>query len=230
MFYSGIPFNSGTISFPGTSPFYLPSPVKGGLAFKVGATAEKSLTRRSSITIGLRYAYLSEKIKVGAYIDSVFQINNYQASSNGPVEKRGAYRPAQTMYYIIGPRKINTYINRYHFIEIPLTYQLQINKGKKVGLLWNAGISASYLLGSHALVYDTAAAGIYYENKEVYNKLHVGLTTGFAFRFGNNKKMQWSLGPDLSMDMTGLMKENPILKKRYLIYGGVTARFFLKKK
>jgi hypothetical protein len=105
---------------------------------------------------------------------------------------------------------------------------LQLNKGVKTPLLWNAGVSAGYLLTTNALVYDTAAGGIYYRDKDGFSKMHLNINTGFAFRFGNNK-IQYSIGPELSMDMRRLMKD-ATQPKQYFLYGGLTGRVLFTKK
>jgi hypothetical protein len=135
---------------------------------------------------------------------------------------RSAYSSAAA-----APRTPIKYTNRYHFLEIPLLYQTQLNKGKKVDILWNAGIAPGFLIGTNALVYDTAARGVYYKNDNAFKKFHFNMQTGFALQFGNNKKIQWSLGPTVSLDMTRLMKEDVFTEKRYFLYTGLTGRVFL---
>lgn len=191
-----------------------PSPVTAGFSFKLGGVAERKISRRSSISAGLRYAYLAQKIKTGAYRDTTVLSGSYQSNTTGFT---GVYRGQQT----------RTYNNRYHFIELPLYYQLQLNRSNKLALTWNNGLSVSYLFATNALVYDTAAGGIYIRNHNALNKLQVNVHTGFSFRFGRQGGLQWSVGPELSMALTRLIRQEPFIKKRYLLYSGVTARFLL---
>ena len=99
-----------------------------------------------------------------------------------------------------------------------------------MGVLWNAGIAPGFLIGTNALVYDTAARGVYYKNDKAFKKFHFNMQTGFALQFGNNKKIQWSLGPTLSLDMSRLMKEDVFTDKRYFLYTGFTGRVFLNSR
>lgn len=217
--------NNGPISGGVGSPFANPpvrppSPVEAGVAFKAGVVAELKLTERSSLLTGLRYTYLSETIRVGIYGDTLIA-SSYTQTANGPAQRsvRGYYGEQQ-----------NLRRNNYHFIELPVSYQLQLNKGKKMQLLWNGGISAGYLLATNGLVYDTAARGIYYKKSKAFNKLHLNVISGLSFRFGDKNKLQWSVGPEFSMDMTRLLEHDVIVKQRYLLYGGLTARFILPGK
>jgi hypothetical protein len=198
--------------------------VEAGIAFKVGVAMEMKLTERSSLLAGVRYTYLSESIKVGAYRDTVIATSSYTqqlySANVNNMRDVGAYYGPQT----------NLHRNKYHFIELPVSYQLQLIKGKKAQLLWNGGVLASFLLGTNALVYDTAAYGIYYKNSSAFNKIHFGFQSGLSIRFGDARKLQWSVGPEFSMDMSGLMKKEYILRNRYFLYGGVTAKVLLPRK
>ena len=167
------------------------------------------------MSAGLGYAYYSNNIKTGSPKDSSFVLRTMTAQS---VALDSYYQGSQVMEYT----------NHYHFIQLPIYYQLQLNKGVKVPIIWSIGVAPAYLFSTNALIYDTARGGIYYKNNDAFNKFHFNLNTGLSFRFGKANKLQWSLGPELSMDMTGLMKDAD--QKRYFMYGGVTGRVYFKKK
>jgi len=210
--YSAPQSNAG--STPGI--FYLPSSIQSGPAFRAGLVAEMKISKKSSVSSGLRYAYFSNSIKVGAYKDTSVAFSNSYSQS---VRVDAIYRGFQQ----------KEYNNRFHFIQLPLQYQLQLNKGIKLPILWNIGASAGYLVSTNGLVYDTTANGIYYHDKAAFNKFHWSLNTGFSFRFGNHKKIQWSLGPELSLGMNKLTKDD-YTRKQYLLYGGMTGRIIFAKK
>lgn len=206
-----------------------PSDVKAGKSFKVGLVTEKAISKRSSLSAGFRYSYADESLVVGAVRDTAILSNSYSVSQNFLAFSgvRNAYNASS----LAAPPSARTnYTNRYHFLEIPLLFQTQLNKGKKMGILWNAGIAPGLLIGTNALVYDTVARGIYYKNDKAFKKLHFNMQTGFALQFGNNKKIQWSLGPTLSVDMTRLMKEDVFTQKRYFLFTGLTGRVFLSSR
>lgn len=218
---AGIPTNGS-----GITP---PSDVKAGKSFKIGLVTEKAISKRSSLSAGLRYSYADESLVVGAIRDTMIRSSSYSVSQNFFAFSgvRNAYSPSALA---APPASPTNYTNRYHFLEIPLLYQTQLNKGKKVGVLWNAGIVPGLLIGTNALVYDTVARGVYYKNDKAFKKFHINMQTGFALQFGNNKKIQWSLGPTISLDMTRLMKEDVFTEKRYFLYTGLSGRVFLNSR
>jgi hypothetical protein len=153
---------------------------------------------------------------VGTYTNSTVVVNNT------------ASRFLQVQAFYGGVQR-QDFTNHYHFIQLPLLYQLQLNKSNRLPVLWGIGASAGYLLASNALAYDTTAGGIYYRDRDIFHKFHFNLNTGFSFRFGNAKKMQWSIGPELSMSMNKLMKDT-YGRKQYLLYGGLSGRLLFSKK
>lgn len=211
--YLSSPSNNANYVSPGI--VYSPSSIQSGPAFRAGLVVEMKITPKSNISSGLRYAYFSNTIQVGTRNSSVAL--NTTAAQSGRISS----------FYRGFPEK--EYTNRYHFIQLPVQYQLQLNKGVKLPVSWNIGASAGYLFATNGLVYDATAGGVYYRNKDAFNKIHFNLNTGFSFRFGNKKKIQWSLGPELSLGMNKLMKDDYV-NKQYLLYGGMTGRIIFSKK
>jgi hypothetical protein len=226
--YTGTPGGVGT----GTNAprvIIPPSAVKAGKSLRIGLVAEKPISKRSSLSVGLRYSYADESLDVGAIRDTVIRSNSYSFSQN--FLAFSGVRNAYSAIASAAPSRTPTkYTNRYHFIELPLLYQTQLNKGKKLGILWNAGIAPGFLIGTNALVYDTTARGVYYRNDNAFKKFHLNMQTGLALQFGSKKKIQWSLGPTVSLDMTRLMKEDVFTEKRYFLYTGLTGRMFLNSR
>ena len=121
------------------------------------------------------------------------------------------------------------YTNLYHFIQVPVSYHLQLNKGEKLPIIWNAGVSVSYLFKANALVYDTTAGGIYYKDRDLLNKWQINLHTGFSLRFGKPQKMQWSVGPEISIALNKLTRD-AYNNRQYTFYSGLSGRIFLPRK
>ncbi|WP_276500601.1 outer membrane beta-barrel protein [Terrimonas pollutisoli] len=212
-FYSS-PINSGSGGV--YTPPVSPSSTKAGPAFKLGIVAQKEITKRSSVSAGLQYAYLNTRMKVGSYWNTSVVVSNAVTQS---LRLDAVYRAA--------PQK--DYTNHYHLIQLPVQYHLQLNKGKKLPLLWNVGASLGYLVNTNALVYDTTAGGIYYRDNDIFNKWQVNLNTGFSFLFGKSQKIQWSVGPEISFGMNKLMKD-AYSDKQYLLYGGLSGRIIFPRK
>jgi hypothetical protein len=208
----------------GTGPVIIPpSDIKPGQGWKLGLTAEKAITKRSSISAGIRYVYFDESLEVGSIRDTVIRSNSYSFTRFELQDRgvRGAYSNAAAPQ---APR--TKYTNRYHFLELPVSFQTRVNKGNKMGILWNAGIAPGYLVGTNAIIYDTTAGGIYFKDDRAFKRFHFNVQSGLAFQFGNNKRISWSVGPTISLDMTRLMKEDVFTDKRYFLYTGLTGKLF----
>ena len=195
-------------------PLSPPSDSRTGFAFQMGAFAQKNMTPRSSFSVGLRYGYYSEHIRVGrdTLIVSPNQFlsyardNFYQASNSS-----------------------NNKTNSYHFIEIPIHYHLQLNKNKQKPFSWDAGFSIGRLVATDAVMYDTAFRGIYYKQTNLLNKTQFSLATAFSFTIINNKSIQWRMGPAVDIHLNSLLN-SPFEDKKYLFFAGLRSRILFNSK
>ena len=218
--------NPGNVTGVGTSapsnpPAVIipPSPVNSGLSFRLGIVAEKQISKRSSISAGLQYAYSSNRIKVGEVTDTavmIFQSNNLNNASQNRVDVDKLYSGSQQ----------NNFTNRYHFIQLPINYHWQVNKSTRLPIRLNANAALGYLFSSNALVYDGALGGIYYKDKSAYNKMHFSLGAGLSFGWHTKNGSEWTIGPDLSFDMSRLVKND----NQYLMFGGIKTKILFPKK
>jgi hypothetical protein len=194
-----------------------PSSIRAGFSFKTGIAAELQVSGRSRFSAGLQYAYVTNRFNTGARRDSVINVfpSNYNASSSVNV------------FY--GGTRQNEYTNRIHFVQVPLWYHWQLNKGRKLPLQLNLGISFSYLFATNGLVFDTSNGGIYYQNKAAFNKFHFNVGTGLSLRLKGKNNAEWIVGPELSLDTRKLIN-NPLDQKQYLFYGGISTRFLFPQK
>jgi hypothetical protein len=200
-----------------------PSDIKPGKGWKLGLNAEKAISKRSSISAGIRYAYYDESLEVGSIKDTAIISNSYSFAQNFLLDRgvRGAYSNTAAQ-----PSTRTKYTNRYHFLDLPVSFQTRLNKGNKMGILWNAGIAPGYLVGTNAIIYDSTAGGIYFKNDRAFKRFHFNVQSGLALQFGNNRNISWSVGPTISLDMTRLMKEDVFTDKRYFLYTGLTGKLF----
>ena len=220
-------YNSTSYNNPGASQgsgqtFYPASSSKPSFSFKAGIVVKKNLTKRSSLSVGIDYAYLADRIKTGIKIDSsLFLPSLYNAP-----------------YFYIGAPVNNSstsqkeYTDRFHFIELPIIYDWRITGNANHFLSLNAGVSLRYLISEKALVYDTTAGGIYYHNKNLFTKTHFNLLTGFSYHFSGVKKSEWSIGPIFSFDLDKTLNSE-LDTRKYFIYTGINANILfgnMKKK
>jgi hypothetical protein len=193
-----------------------PSTVRPGLSFRLGIVAETKVSKRSSFSAGLQYAYSSNRIKIGTVTDTAVVLSQTNDASQTRVNVDKLYSGTPQ----------NNYTNSYHFIQLPVSYQWQVNKSKKWPIRLNATAAVGYLLSTNALLYDGALGGIYYKDKNAYNKMHFNLGAGLSFGWLAKNGGEWVIGPDLSFDMTRLIKHD----QQYLMFGGVNTKWFFPKK
>src|SRR6202035_2025004 len=120
-----------------------PSKFNAGFSFGLGVFAERRLSKRISFSAGIYYHYYSAKIRTGDFVDSSAFVNSAPASGQGSVVN-GYYGNGDT----------HGYTNNYHFVELPVNLNFQLNKSPKTPIIWEAGVSLSYLVGSNALHFD----------------------------------------------------------------------------
>ncbi len=207
--YQGSPLTMGPAASQAIVRSF-PSQSQPGMAFSLGATAKLPLTKRLNLRAGLRYSYQSEQIKVGMRKDTTVVITNFASQS---VTTRTVYEG----------RFNRPYTNRYHFVELPIGIDMQLNRGRKTPIYFELGAAPSYMIGSNALVYDTAFSGIYYKDRSVLQRFQLSATSALSIELGSRKGPRWSIGPELRMQLTPLT--NSVYDNRqYLMYGGVRAR------
>ena len=194
-----------------------PSDIKTGFALQVGAFAQRQLSSRTSISVGLQYGYYSNVLHIG--------------SMRNPGNAQLFSVPGRTANQVYNAGGDTTkYTNSYHFIELPFLFQWQLNKNKTKPFTWSTGLTMGQLIASNAIMYDTAFNGVYYQNKSQLNKTQFSLSTGFSWTIANNKQMQWNLGPVANFHLAKLI-DNSFENKKYLFFVGLrTGVVFNSKK
>ena len=204
---------------PSSPPRQKPSEVKAGFALQMGAFAQRKLSNRTSLSVGLQYGYYS----------NILHIGNRRGSLNNNTQFNSAVGRYANQVYNAGS-DTTKYTNSYHFIELPLLFQWQLNKNKTKPFTWSIGFTVGQLISSNAIMYDTAFNGVYYKNKSQLNKTQFSLSTGFSWTIANSKKVQWKLGPVADLHLSKLI-DNPFENKRYLFFVGLrTGVVFNSKK
>jgi hypothetical protein len=206
---------SSAVSGPANPPNH-PSTINSGFSFYAGGVVNRQLSNRISLSAGINYHYSSSVIHTGNFVDS--SLNLSQAP--GPYNSSSVNR-----YFLYGNN--NTYINRYHFIEIPVSMNLQANRSRKVPLLWSAGISVSYMISSNALYYDSGS-NVYFEAKRLFNKTQLNTATGLmiGLPLGGNSLQ---IGPELQYGITRLLSKSTGTPE-HLFYSGIKVIYIPGKK
>ncbi|MBC7826696.1 MAG: PorT family protein [Chitinophagaceae bacterium] len=208
--------NSGA---PGpTGIVHSPSAIKKGFSFSIGAFVQTNLSKRLSLSTGIRYNQHSNYIQVGNRVDTgaFLQVQNAFGSRN------------VTQYYNATPVPVtHKYTNRFHFIELPILLNARLTRSNRLPVSWNAGFSLSYLISANALHFD-GNTGVYYKDNGLFNKLQTNFTTGFSLSLWNNSRFPVQIGPQLQYGLTNLMKQE-VNASKHLFYFGLNTRIFLKK-
>lgn len=205
---------------PAPRPLLLPSESKVSVGFKIGLQARIPVSRKINLLAGLRYSYRSDRIAVGGLLDSSIVappgiVNNQFGMVNRAYQYLGAPHQSVT--------------NRYHFIQLPVQWQLQLNKGRVTPITWEAGITPGWLINTRAMIYDTSYYGIYYRDKSAFSRFQLHAETGFSLHLGNRSKWRWAIGPEFNFALTPLIK-NAYDPRQFLLYGGLRAQFQIPRK
>lgn len=222
-----IPGNLSTVSndylgFIGGQSNYLaalPPPaseIKAGFGWQAGAFAKKFVNPKLAITSGLNYHYASTNRSVGYVINN----NTLPISNAGNISARYAG-------YYSGDNSIN-YTSRYHFLEVPVGVQWQINKNGQLPLQLNGGISLGYLVNTNAIHYHDKT-GAYYEDKALFNKMQGSAYAGISTTVFERSKRPLYVGPVIQYNFTNLLKPSAGLQQN-LMYAGLKAEWVLWKK
>lgn len=184
---------------------FLPEPeLKHAFGFSAGFMAKKYISEKSNLILGLNYKYASLSLQVGEQIDSVSLENNLRFNADSHQ---------------------NIYKNVFHFIEIPVTYELKLGKPLKIPLLLQAGVHGAVLIHSNALQIQQ---GQYQSNIAQLSKFQFGLDAALMANIISGKKIQIKAGPWLQYNLTQMDNEN-IFGNTYLNMLGIKTEIFFGK-
>ena len=188
-----------------------PSSNRSSFAFKAGLALKKNLTRRSSLSMSIDYAYLADKIKIG---------------TKQNVSPQGNNSSSITSYY--SSVRLKTFTDRFHFIELPIMYDWCITGNPNHFISLDIGTSVAYLISTNAVVYDTISGGIYYHDKDLFHKTHINFMSGLSYHSIGKRSFEWCIEPQFSFDVTRIFKAN-LDTRKYFLYTGIGATIFFEK-
>lgn len=199
---------------PTGSPIvYYPSQLKTGAGILIGGFAQKSISTRSSIALGLNFKMLSSSMNTGARVDSIAFFNSNNFSS-------------RDFFYRNGNQQ--NFKNHFYFIELPVSIKLQLNKQKKAPVYLTTGINFGRLINSNALQFDVTS-GNYYRDNALLNKTQLSGSLGVLFSLNANDKNPLLLGPGMQYGFNK-MADAGLYKTRHYSFFGLTLQKTLGKK
>lgn len=182
--------------------FFDASPEQNRSYFSISAVVSRALSRKVSLSSGIGYHQYSTSIVVGKRLDSLMRSNLYsnQFANMG-----------------IG---MQDYINRFHFISLPLGLDVRILK--KLNL--HGDLLLQELIASNALIFNFSSQQ-YFHDLNNYRRTQLSSMFGLDYAL-LDKKQTLLVGPQLQYSITRLEKED--LNKRLFSFG-LRARLLFQK-
>jgi hypothetical protein len=199
--YADLNANGGQAGGPGTIPLAPPSKTKSGFGFMAGVFAERNISAKASLVLGINFKSFNTSNKVGTRNDTT-----------------GLFDSRNT---------VNSYNNHYNFIELPVTLKIRIGRGKNMPLFWQGGLVVSELISSNALQFNPNS-GLYYSDNSIFNKTQIGLNTSLSAALFSKQKNSILIGPYFYYSATGLANEGLYNNKHFVFTGLRTEIIFGK--
>lgn len=197
------------VSNYGASKNYI-SNIQPDLSFYAGVFAQKPLSSRWSVSVGLNMHYYSSRIRVGQ------QVNYYVPATSSLILVPAALSAIQP-YPSYSTGDDQAFINRYYYLEVPASVEWRINRSRVLPLFWRGGVVLSELMGSNALYYNDQS-GVYLKDNGVIHHTQLSFSSGLmaALPFRN---IRIQAGPEFQYGVTNLLKTSS--GSGHLFYGGM---------
>ena len=185
------------------------STVEPGLSYWAGVVAQKPLSARWTLSLGLDLHYYSSRLRVGGVVTTYSQSASALIGSS-------AIAPVQSYpYYSVGD--VQVYTNQYYYLELPVAMQWQINRGRVLPLFLRGGVTLSRLMSSNGLYYNNQSA-VYFKDNSVIQPMQVSFTSGLIAMLPL-RGIRVQAGPELQYGATTLLKGGA--GNGHLLYGGL---------
>lgn len=216
------------------------APIRQGFSWSAGAFAQRPLTKRLRLSIGLQYSYMSMHTTVGKLVERTVTVN--QAVSSAPLvnsyytsfdalQLGNGLAPSTQFNLATVPRDSlagQNYTYQFHTIELPVTINWQINKGRHLPpFVLDAGFSIAHLLSGDALHYD-GTQDIYYKDNSIFTKTQINALMGLNTGLFQRSKLPIWIGPHLRYALTGLVKKE-LSKGQYPWSAGIQVKMLLNR-
>ena len=131
-------------------------------------------------------------------------------------------------YYLSHPVGTNIHKSKFHFLELPVSLETQLNQGSSPALFWHGGIHLSRLLSSKILQFDYENAH-YIPDKSSLAPWQAGLNTGLDFLIFAQKDIPIKIGPYFYYNLSKTSKRG-LYEGKHLSSAGLKMEFLLSKK
>jgi len=183
---SGSPFNMAGPLAPVTA-----AAPQNSFYWQAGVYAKRKLSKKTAVSAGLDLSAYSTVRATGVFIETSRMVNN--GLSNFTVAD----------YYYSGASY--SYKNRYYFLQLPVAFHWQFNKGKKLPLEWHNGLSAGWMTSTNALVFSPAS-NVFFKDNSSFNKFQLAYQSGITARFFSKAKHPLTAGIVFNYHLSKLEK------------------------
>lgn len=159
--------------------------------WQAGVYAKRKLSKKTAVSAGLDFSAYTTVRATGVFIETSRMVNN--GLSNFTVAD----------YYYSGTSY--SYKNRYYFLQVPVSFHWQFNKGRKLPLEWQNGLSAGWMTNTNALVYSPAS-NVFFKDNSSFNKFQLSYQSGISARLFNKTKHPLTAGLVFNYHLTNLEK------------------------
>ena len=203
-------FNTNSAAYnPSTGKRYA-SDIKPDLSYWAGVFAQKPLSARWSVDLGLNIHYYSIKLH-GQQVSNSFAPPSASLITSSSI----TYTASGTAGS--GNEGEQSYTNRYYYLELPVAVQWKVNQNPMLPIFLRAGVVVSYLMASDALYYDDLSGSYYRDNavaRNVQASVASGLMVGLPVR-----GVRIQAGPEVQYGLTSMLSTGS--SNSHLFYGGM---------
>jgi len=200
---------------PGGAVFFPPSTIQSDAAYSAGVIFQKPLSNRIALSIGVNYHYYSTLIKTGAKVGDTSYTYSFNSSPPSSFPVPSLNLVSTNVVYQTG--NTSSYINRYHFIELPVSVQILLNQNNHLPISWEVGMRLSRMIASNALHYDYLT-DYYFKDNALFNKTQVSASTALLVGFWRQGHF-FQAGPELQYGLTNMITDNAYNKQHLIFYG-----------
>lgn len=183
--------------------------VGAGYAYWAGIYGEKLLSARWAVDVGLSVHFYSVRF------ETTSQALFYAPSTSSLFAATAVTYANSANSYSGG--ELQTYYNRYYFLEVPATVQWRLNHSRTLPLFWRGGAVLSYLMSSNGLYYNNATGDVAKDNgvvRRTQASAQSGLMAVLPVR-----GVQIQAGPEIQYALTSMLTTGS--GGGHLVYGGM---------
>ncbi|WP_207496660.1 outer membrane beta-barrel protein [Aridibaculum aurantiacum] len=183
-------------------------------SFGAGVFIKRNLTSRVAISTGLDYHLYQVQTKAGTQFNS--QMSVYDSVLNTTA--------SASSYYL--PGNVNTYINKYHMLQLPINVLWQTNRNNQKPLHVLVGITPAYLVSTNGLYFNSRQRTIYPEKKQ-YNNFQLLTQAGVMVPVLGKQKYLIQAGPVFHYGLSDLTKP-AVNSSEHLFFIGFKTQLTIK--